>query len=56
MLGVLVLHLSVYVPVLSKFEQWPSAAYLVLMPLEGMAIVIVLKLVLGVLPDPNVQL
>ncbi len=33
MLGVMDLHLSVYVPVLSKFEQWPSAAYLVLMPL-----------------------
>jgi hypothetical protein len=56
MLGFLALHLSVYVPLLSRFEQWPSVAYLVLMPLEGMAIVIVLKSVLGVLPDPNVQL
>jgi cell division protein FtsW (lipid II flippase) len=56
MLAALVLHLSVYVPLLSRIEHWPSLAYLLLMPIEGMLIVLVLKLALGVLPNPNVRL
>jgi hypothetical protein len=56
MLGTLMLHLSVYVPLLSRIDHWPSIAYLLLMPIEAMLIVIVVKLKLGVLPDPNVRL
>jgi len=56
MFGILMLHLSVYVPLLSRIDHWPSIAYVLLMPIEAMAIVLVLKLTVGVLPDERVQL
>jgi hypothetical protein len=56
MLGALLLHSSVYVPLLSRIDHWPSIAYLLLMPIEGMVIVLVVKFTVGVLPDPRVQL
>jgi hypothetical protein len=56
MLAALVLHVSGYVPLLSRIERWPSIAYPVIMTIEAILIIIALKLILGVLPDPNVRL
>jgi hypothetical protein len=56
MVAALMLHLLVYVPLLSRIDHWPSIAYLLLMPIEGMAITLVLRVIVGVLPDPHVQL
>ena len=56
MLGMLMLHLAVYVPLLSRIDQWPSISYLLLMPIEAMAITLVVKFAVGVLPNPRVQL
>ena len=56
MLGMLMLHLAIYVPLLSRIDQWPSISYLLLMPIEAMAITLVVKFAVGVLPDPSVQL
>lgn len=41
MFGALMLHLSIYVPLLYRIAHWPSVAYLLLMPIEGMAIALV---------------
>jgi hypothetical protein len=56
MLAALVLHVCVYVPLLSRIEHWPSIAYPILMTIEAVLIIIAFKLTLGVLPDPNVRL
>ena len=56
MLAALVLHVSVYVPLLARINNWPPITDPVLMTVEAVLIIIALKLILGVLPDPNVQL
>lgn len=56
MLAASVVHVSVFVPLLYRIENWASVAYLLLLPVEIMIIAIVVKLALGVMPDPNVRL
>jgi hypothetical protein len=56
LLAALVLHVSAYVPLLARIKNWPPITDPVLMTVEAVLIVIALRLILGVLPDPNVQL
>ena len=56
MLSTLIVHVSLYVSVLTYLDRWPAIWYVVTMPLEAMLIFLIFKKVLNIMPDINVRL
>jgi hypothetical protein len=54
LLGVLVAHVLAYAPLLQYIQR--AVWYLVIMPIEGMVIILAFKLTLNIMPDPRVRL
>ncbi len=56
MLSTLIVHVALYVFVLTHLDRWPSIWYVVTMPVEAMLIFLTFKKLLNIMPDINVHL
>lgn len=50
---VLVVHVSIYIPVLAHTEAMPAILYVLIMPVEAVLIFVLFKVVFDWLPDPK---